>query len=105
MDVDISCVDETAAILYYDHLITFFEELQYIWRRPLSMASAWFLVNRYTPFLGNVVVLVIQFDSFGNEVRTSLRRELDRDCQSSALVQTLLSPRGQFGLLDDGQSC
>ena len=52
-----------------------------------------------------LVVLVVRFDSFGNEVRTSLRRELDRDCQSSALVQTLLSPRGQFGLLDDGQSC
>ena len=78
MDVDISCVDEITAILYYDHLITFSEELRYIWKRSFSMASAWFLVNRYIPFLGNVVVLVVRFDSFGNEVRTPLRRDLNR---------------------------
>ena len=61
---------EPVAILYYDHLITFPEELWYIWRRPRSMASTWFFMNRYIPFLGTAVVLGLQFGSFEEEVRT-----------------------------------
>lgn len=39
-----------AAMLYYDHLITFGEEYRHIWRNPRSGASVLFLINRYFAF-------------------------------------------------------
>ncbi|ETW76030.1 hypothetical protein HETIRDRAFT_329881, partial [Heterobasidion irregulare TC 32-1] len=57
---------------YYNHTITFPEELQYIWKRPLTIASAWFFVNRYISFLGTTLVLGLQFGGFENEVRVLL---------------------------------
>lgn len=41
-----------AAFLYYDHALTFSEEVRRIWRAPLSKGSLWFLVNRYLAFFG-----------------------------------------------------
>jgi hypothetical protein len=36
-----------AAILYYDHAITFDEEYRYVWKNAHSSAAVLFLVNRY----------------------------------------------------------
>lgn len=41
-----------SAFLYYDHALTFSEEVRRIWRAPLSKGSLWFLLNRYLAFFG-----------------------------------------------------
>lgn len=41
-----------SAFLYYDHALTFSEEVRRIWRAPLSKGSLWFLFNRYLAFFG-----------------------------------------------------
>ena len=35
-------------ILFYDHLLTFGDEVQYIWSAPSTYAKYIFLLNRYT---------------------------------------------------------
>ncbi|KAJ4485240.1 hypothetical protein J3R30DRAFT_3679944 [Lentinula aciculospora] len=47
--------------LYYDHLLTFDEEVRYIWSRPNHFSSRLFFVNRYFSFLGNIVILLSMF--------------------------------------------
>ena len=34
-------------ILLWDHLLTFGDEIQYIWKRPVELTKAVFLFNRY----------------------------------------------------------
>jgi len=36
-----------STILYYDHLITFSDEVDYIWNRPKTPSAYWFFLNRY----------------------------------------------------------
>ncbi|TFK31908.1 hypothetical protein BDQ12DRAFT_671501 [Crucibulum laeve] len=45
-----------SAILYYDHLITLGNEINYLWRRPRRAGAYWFFLNRYLAFFGNVIV-------------------------------------------------
>jgi len=49
-------------MMVYDHLITFSDELQYVWKQPLSGATVLFAINRYiTPL--KFVVEIAAFDS------------------------------------------
>ncbi|KAF9469555.1 hypothetical protein BDZ94DRAFT_1242693 [Collybia nuda] len=47
------------SILFYDHFITLGREIEYIWKRPKSISSYYFFLNRYTALLGTLVVTVL----------------------------------------------
>ncbi|GLB40133.1 hypothetical protein LshimejAT787_0800040 [Lyophyllum shimeji] len=47
--------------LFYDHLITSRNEIDYLWRRPKSQSAYWFFFNRYFAFFGNIAVTVLGF--------------------------------------------
>ncbi|KAF8991233.1 hypothetical protein BDQ17DRAFT_1332993 [Cyathus striatus] len=40
------------SILYYDHTLTFGDEVNYVWNRRKRGSAYWFFVNRYVTFLG-----------------------------------------------------
>ena len=44
------------ALVIYDHILTFAEEVQMIWRRRTTLSSIIFLLNRYTSLFGYAVV-------------------------------------------------
>ncbi|EIW77347.1 hypothetical protein CONPUDRAFT_84465 [Coniophora puteana RWD-64-598 SS2] len=50
-------------ILCYDHLMTFAEEIAYIWRRPFTTSSILFFLNRYVGLFGNAAALAALFVS------------------------------------------
>ncbi|KAF8996251.1 hypothetical protein BDQ17DRAFT_1364662 [Cyathus striatus] len=41
------------SMLYYDHLVTTGDEINYLWRRPKGASTFWFFLNRYFAFCGN----------------------------------------------------
>ncbi|KAJ3782551.1 hypothetical protein GGU10DRAFT_436580 [Lentinula aff. detonsa] len=47
--------------LYYDHLLTFDDEVRFIWSRPNHFSSRLFFLNRYFSFVGNIVILLSMF--------------------------------------------
>jgi len=49
--------------LFYDHLITSGNEIDYLWRRPKSASAYWFFFNRYFAFFGNITVTALEFTS------------------------------------------
>ncbi|KAF9479858.1 hypothetical protein BDN70DRAFT_878276, partial [Pholiota conissans] len=49
--------------LFYDHAITFGQEIDYIWKRPKNRSSYWFFANRYLASVGNIAVTVLGFTS------------------------------------------
>jgi len=53
--------------LYYDHLLTFDQEIDYLWARPKHQSSYWFFLNRYFSLFGNVAVTVLGFSEFSGE--------------------------------------
>ncbi|THU96205.1 hypothetical protein K435DRAFT_101806 [Dendrothele bispora CBS 962.96] len=46
-------------ILYWDHILTFGDEVKYIWFRPKISSSYWFFLNRYIAFFGSIPLLVL----------------------------------------------
>jgi hypothetical protein len=50
-------------ILYYDHFITLEAEISLLWKRPNTLSSYLFFLNRYFSFFGNICVLVSIFVS------------------------------------------
>ena len=53
------------AILYYDHFLTFGEELLVVWKRPKRLGAYWFFANRYFAFFANIAVTVCQHGKLG----------------------------------------
>ncbi|KAI0351094.1 hypothetical protein OH77DRAFT_968479 [Trametes cingulata] len=53
----ISCGIAVAALLLYDALLCIDREWRLIWRKPRSVASALYFVNRYLPIVWNVLPL------------------------------------------------
>jgi len=52
----------STAILYYDYLLTFRDEVEYFWKRSgRSLVAVLFYISRYFALLGNVPVLVFRF--------------------------------------------
>ncbi|KAK7464730.1 hypothetical protein VKT23_005936 [Stygiomarasmius scandens] len=49
-----------SVILYFDHLLTFGDEVAYIWLRPKIRSSYWFLLNRYMVELQTAVGAALQ---------------------------------------------
>ncbi|KAI0064854.1 hypothetical protein BV25DRAFT_1914014 [Artomyces pyxidatus] len=54
------------ALLYYDHVITFPDEVARIWSRPFSRPSFLFYLNRYIPFFGNIAVSLFTFSNLAS---------------------------------------
>ncbi|KAH7881643.1 uncharacterized protein C8R40DRAFT_1079212 [Lentinula edodes] len=48
-------------LLYYDHLLTFDDEVKFMWSRPNHISSRLFFLNRYFSFVGNIVILLSMF--------------------------------------------
>ncbi|KIK60466.1 hypothetical protein GYMLUDRAFT_261444 [Collybiopsis luxurians FD-317 M1] len=46
---------------YWDHLLTFPDEIRYLWKARMSPSALFFFLNRYFSVLGNIVVTVSLF--------------------------------------------
>lgn len=69
-------IDLATVLCFYDHILTFFQEVQYIWKRRFSGITAIFLLNRYV-VMSDRIVRLFQFKSWrgyghveANDVRT-----------------------------------
>ena len=60
------------AIVFFDYLVTFSDEVNSIWSRKFSLATAIFFLNRYVSLSGYAVLLYFQFFTF----KPSLVREV-----------------------------
>ncbi|RDB22108.1 hypothetical protein Hypma_010738 [Hypsizygus marmoreus] len=49
------------SVLLYDHLMTFGNEVDYLWRRSKARSAYWFFLHRYFAFFGNIVVMILGF--------------------------------------------
>ena len=52
-----------SALLYYDHFLTFPQEVERIWKAKWTFVNVLFLVNRYLTFLGYIPIVFFLFDS------------------------------------------
>ncbi|KAJ7048475.1 hypothetical protein C8F01DRAFT_1339661 [Mycena amicta] len=50
-------------LLFYDHLITFGDEVRLLWRRARTTSAHWFFAVRYAGLVGNIPVTVFSFYS------------------------------------------
>jgi len=62
-------LNQVAAFLYYDHLITIGDEILYIWRPRKTASSYLFFLNRYFTFFGNIAMMVYAWYPLNPEVR------------------------------------
>ncbi|KAJ7151957.1 amino acid permease-domain-containing protein [Mycena filopes] len=51
------------SFLYWDHLMTFGDEVRHLWRKPKTPSTYSFLLNRYLAFFGDVVVTFFVFNT------------------------------------------
>ncbi|KAJ7663922.1 hypothetical protein DFH06DRAFT_1128284 [Mycena polygramma] len=61
-------------ILLYDHILTFPEEVRYIWVPQHKRSSAWFLFIRYLAFFGNIVMAVYTLADFNPQLSFTIPR-------------------------------
>jgi hypothetical protein len=61
-----------AAILFFDYILTFDDEVQYFWGRKITYTSALFYVNRYFALGAYAAVLYSMFHTLSDEVKSSL---------------------------------
>ncbi|KIK65875.1 hypothetical protein GYMLUDRAFT_950849 [Collybiopsis luxurians FD-317 M1] len=52
-----------ATLLYYDHILTFNSEFNLLWKRPRTVSTYLFFVNRYFSFFGNICIVLSIFVS------------------------------------------
>nr|GAT51855.1 predicted protein [Mycena chlorophos] len=50
-------------LLYWDHVLTFRDELRFLWLRPKTPSTYCFLANRYIAFFGDIVILYFTFNT------------------------------------------
>lgn len=68
-------IDGQPAILVYDTLLTFSRELDFIWKRKISVASVIFIMLRYGALASNVMVLLTWYPMELVSVRITLHDE------------------------------
>ncbi|KAF7350225.1 hypothetical protein MVEN_01325800 [Mycena venus] len=49
--------------LYFDHLITFGDEIRYLWKKTKTASTYSFLLNRYLAFFGDIAVTYFVFNT------------------------------------------
>ena len=58
-----------AAILYFDHILTFGDEITFVWdARSKAPIKVLFLVMHYLSFFGNIPLAVFRFTELGPSV-------------------------------------
>ncbi|KAL4068465.1 hypothetical protein V8B97DRAFT_829300 [Scleroderma yunnanense] len=62
----------SVCVLIYDHLITFADEVTYIWARPKYISSVLFLVNRYLGCFSNTLQMATLFMKLPPDVSAGL---------------------------------
>ncbi|KAJ7274817.1 hypothetical protein C8J57DRAFT_1312801 [Mycena rebaudengoi] len=64
--------------LYWDHLMTFGDEVRYLWNRPKTLSTCCFLLNRYLAAFGDIVVTVFVYTTVPGSVckRINLYRQI-----------------------------
>ena len=50
--------------MYYDYVLTFSSEVQFIWRRKWSAATVLFVMNRYAILLYQTLNIQLQYTTF-----------------------------------------
>ncbi|KAJ6484504.1 hypothetical protein C8R47DRAFT_556678 [Mycena vitilis] len=58
--------------LYFDHLITFGDEIRFLWRKTKTASTYCFLLNRYLAFFGDIVVTYFVFTTVPESVCKSV---------------------------------
>ncbi|KAH8810473.1 hypothetical protein DL96DRAFT_1627287 [Flagelloscypha sp. PMI_526] len=48
-------------VLYWDHLLTLPEEIEYLWKRPIRRGAGLFFLNRYLTSTGNILLFYFIF--------------------------------------------
>ncbi|KAF8995942.1 hypothetical protein BDQ17DRAFT_1330286 [Cyathus striatus] len=51
----------TLAVLVYEYLLTFYLEVNFVWKRNWNVVKILFLITRYLPFIAATTSLTIQF--------------------------------------------
>ncbi|KIK54639.1 hypothetical protein GYMLUDRAFT_249356 [Collybiopsis luxurians FD-317 M1] len=59
----------STTLLFWDHLLTLSDEVQYLWKRPVRPTTALFFLSRYVAVLGNIVMTLSVFSSTFPESR------------------------------------
>ncbi|KDR67443.1 hypothetical protein GALMADRAFT_147214 [Galerina marginata CBS 339.88] len=67
-------------IQYWDYLLTFDDEIRYIWQPTKSKGQYWFYLNRYIPFFGNLAVIVCNFSPLSPKVEVRKRSHDIKRC-------------------------
>ncbi|KAJ7115060.1 hypothetical protein C8R43DRAFT_124672 [Mycena crocata] len=64
--------------LYWDHLMTFEDEVRFLWKKTRTPSTYCFLLNRYLAFFGDIVVCVFIFTTVPDSVckRVNLFRQI-----------------------------
>ncbi|KAJ7460019.1 hypothetical protein B0H11DRAFT_2242245 [Mycena galericulata] len=47
--------------LYWDHFLTFDDEVRFLWKKAKTRSTFYFFLNRYLAFFGDIVITVFQF--------------------------------------------
>lgn len=70
----------STAILYYDYLLTFGDEVRFFWRRKKTNCfTILFFLNRYVQLVGNVGIAMQEFSDVSEKVSTTASVNL-RSC-------------------------
>ncbi|KAJ6571446.1 hypothetical protein B0H19DRAFT_937511, partial [Mycena capillaripes] len=73
--------------LYFDHLLTFGDEIRFLWKKTKTASTYCFLLNRYLAFFGDVVVTVFIYTTVPDSVRKHVSVTL---CKRVNLFRQLL---------------
>ena len=58
-----NCMTYLLGILYYDYFITLGMEIELYWRKPISLGSFGFFLNRYLSVIGYIPAMIEFYDS------------------------------------------
>ncbi|KAJ7053659.1 hypothetical protein C8F01DRAFT_1165782 [Mycena amicta] len=59
-------------LLFWDHILTFGDEVRFLWRRQRTLSTYCFLLNRYTALFGDIAILYFTFYSIPAEACKSV---------------------------------
>ncbi|KAF9220401.1 hypothetical protein BS17DRAFT_739351, partial [Gyrodon lividus] len=60
--------------LVYDFLLTFDDEVQYIWQAPWTIVKVTYLVNRYVNLVGQTFIRLEEFDIIGHRTQSFCKK-------------------------------
>ncbi|PFH49320.1 hypothetical protein AMATHDRAFT_63471 [Amanita thiersii Skay4041] len=78
-------------ILIYDHLLTFGDEVQYIWKRRVSPVTILYLINRYFAPCAFVICMVALFSANWTLETLVLTLTLEYSCRSFSKFEGVLT--------------